>query len=138
VVVSTQGKGDKAALKNDHRPAYWRQRALRQQERLRIDFREISGFFDFRLLQQNLPNGDLIHTTASEANRTPVGRGNSFFVGIVTFDDPADADVGPVQDDLDRQDAGGWANLIAGSQTGLAVTFPARKFIVPISRPGPV
>jgi hypothetical protein len=98
------------------------------------DFRA-SSIFDFC---NNLPNGDLIHMTASEANRTPVGRGNSFFVGTVTFDDPADADVGSVQDDLDRQDAGGWANLIAGSQTGLAITFPARKFIVPISRSGPV
>src|SRR5258707_350778 len=46
------------------------------------------------------------------------------------------ARVGSVQDDLDRQDAAGWANLIAGSQTGLAVTFTARKFIVPISRSG--
>ena len=29
------------SYQNDHRPSYWRRRALRQQERLRIDFREI-------------------------------------------------------------------------------------------------
>src|SRR5712672_2118886 len=29
------------SYQNDHRPLYWRRRALRQQERLRIDFREI-------------------------------------------------------------------------------------------------
>ncbi len=45
-----------------------------------------------QLLQQYLAKGDLIHTTASEANRTPVGRGNRFFVGTVTFDGRAGAD----------------------------------------------
>ena len=38
------------SYQNDHRPSYWRQRALRQQERLRIDFREIfrrRSIFDF-------------------------------------------------------------------------------------------
>ncbi len=45
-----------------------------------------------QLLQQYLPKGDLTHTTASEANRMPVGRGNRFFVGTVTFDGPAVAD----------------------------------------------
>jgi len=45
-----------------------------------------------QLLQQYLAKGDLIHTTASEANRTPVGRGNRFFVGTDTFDGPAVAD----------------------------------------------
>src|SRR5258708_33334433 len=29
------------SYQNDHRPSYWRRRALRQQARLRIDFREI-------------------------------------------------------------------------------------------------
>src|SRR5258708_35891330 len=29
------------SYQNDHRPSYWRRRALRQQERLSIDFREI-------------------------------------------------------------------------------------------------
>src|SRR5712671_4260540 len=29
------------SYQNDRRPSYWRRRALRQQERLRIDFREI-------------------------------------------------------------------------------------------------
>src|SRR5712672_2979427 len=29
------------SYQNDHRPSYWRQRALRQQARLRIDFSEI-------------------------------------------------------------------------------------------------
>src|SRR5260370_11038051 len=28
------------SYQNDHRPSYWRRRALRQQERLRIDFRD--------------------------------------------------------------------------------------------------
>jgi hypothetical protein len=31
---------------------------LRKQERLKINFREIFRAFDFRLLQQYLPNGD--------------------------------------------------------------------------------
>src|SRR6476620_7157646 len=35
------------SCQNDHRPSYWRQRALRQQERLRIDFREIFGLLRF-------------------------------------------------------------------------------------------
>src|SRR5258705_6168823 len=36
----------------DHRPSYWRRRALRQQARLKIDFSEILRSYDFRLLQQ--------------------------------------------------------------------------------------
>ena len=35
------------SYQNDHRPSYWRRRALRQQERLRIDFREIFGLLRF-------------------------------------------------------------------------------------------
>src|SRR5258706_14040721 len=35
------------SCQNDHRPSYWRPRALRQQERLRIDLREIFGLLRF-------------------------------------------------------------------------------------------
>ena len=31
------------SYKNDHRPSYWPQRTLRQQQRLKIHFREIFG-----------------------------------------------------------------------------------------------
>src|ERR1700682_79751 len=35
------------SYQNDHRPSYWPQRALRQQERLKIDLREIFGVVRF-------------------------------------------------------------------------------------------
>jgi hypothetical protein len=35
------------SYQNDHRPSYWRRRALRQQARLRIDFSEILGVVRF-------------------------------------------------------------------------------------------
>src|SRR6266404_9439012 len=43
------------SYQNDHRPSYWRRRALRQQARLEIDFSEILRSYDFRLLQQYPP-----------------------------------------------------------------------------------
>src|SRR5882724_1369581 len=43
------------SYQNDHRPSYWRRRALRQQARRKIDFSEILRSYDFRLLQHYLP-----------------------------------------------------------------------------------
>ncbi len=47
------------SYQNDHRPSSWRRRALRQQARLRIDFSEIPGSYDFRLLQQYRHKADI-------------------------------------------------------------------------------
>src|SRR6266481_5305591 len=57
------------SYQNDHRPSYWRRRALRQQERLRIDIREILRVVRFSTFATiSAMNGHFRGATAGGSN----------------------------------------------------------------------
>src|SRR5258707_10508701 len=63
------------SYQNDHRPSYWRRRALRQQARLRIDFSEILRvvrFSTFATISVNTGSG-LYYSITSSARASSDG-----------------------------------------------------------------
>src|SRR5258705_6694147 len=74
------------SYQNDHRPSYWRRRALRQQARLRIDFSEILRvvrFSTFATVSAQLGHGEM-----SDLSPLSGVKRKSNFGAVRSVDDP--------------------------------------------------